>query len=38
MGSHDGAAVVAAIEALAVERLLEVRRTETAFQARLPVA
>jgi A/G-specific adenine glycosylase len=38
MGSHDGAAVVAAVEALALERLLEVRRTETAFEARLPVA
>ncbi len=38
MGSHDGPAVVAAIEALAVERLLEVRRTGTSFEARLPVA
>jgi A/G-specific adenine glycosylase len=38
MGSHDGAAVVAAIEALAGERLLELRRTETSFEARLPVA
>jgi A/G-specific adenine glycosylase len=38
MGSHDGAAVVAALEALAVERLLEVRRTATSMEARLPVA
>lgn len=38
MGTHDAAAVSAAIEALAVERLLEIRRTETSFEARLPVA
>ncbi|MEZ0239805.1 MAG: A/G-specific adenine glycosylase [Chloroflexota bacterium] len=38
MGAHDGAAVVAALEALAVERLLEIRRSGTAFEARLPVA
>jgi A/G-specific adenine glycosylase len=38
IGSHDRAAVQAAVEALAVEQLLEVRRTETSFEARLPVA
>lgn len=38
IGSHDGAAVVAAVEALAVERLLEIRRSGASFEARLPVA
>jgi A/G-specific adenine glycosylase len=38
MGSHDDAAVLAAVEALAVERLLEVRRTGTSLEARLPLA
>ena len=38
MGSHDGAAVVAAVEALESERLLEIRRIGTSLEARLPVA